>query len=122
MVAQSWPHSGNTELTYVGEGRGAYNKEVVTSAGGWRLRPISYLCCLLVPLLFFLTWWLWPRPQPAQNPDALDVPEKPMVDCYTDYENGMWRETWGADHAAWCCAEMGRGCPLHEEVVEASWW
>ena len=106
-------NSGNTEITYVGEGRGAYNKEVVTNNGGWRLRPMWYLCgCFLCFLpLFFITFWFWPRPVPSR-----DVPDKPLVDCYTGYYNGMWRETWDVDHAAWCCAEMGRGCPAHDEV------
>lgn len=106
-------YQSNTEITYVGEGRGAYNKEVVTNTGGWRLRPMWYLCgCFLCFLpLFFITFWFWPRPVPSR-----DVPEKPLVDCYTGYYNGMWRETWDVDHAAWCCAEMGRGCPAHDEV------
>eukprot|EP00435_Cladocopium_sp_Y103_P065540 s608_g27.t1 len=68
-----------------------------------------FLCCLLIPLLIFLCIWLWPRNTPAQD----DI--QPVLDCETHYQNGLWQKYWDADHAALCCAKMGRGCPMHDE-------
>lgn len=39
-------YQGHSEITYVGEGKGVYNKEVI-SRGGWRIRPCVRLDFIL---------------------------------------------------------------------------
>lgn len=79
--------------------------KVKTTYTGYQLRP-WVPCCILLPFLGLLAYFLWPRPaaMPAKSP---------MPDCTTDYDN--WQVMWSADRAAWCCSNQGRGCPPHRE-------
>jgi len=61
--------------SYVGQGAGAYVKEVSTTSYGWKLRPccIATLCLLLLlPLLWLLL------PQPSGQTESVPVPD-PVV-------------------------------------------
>eukprot|EP00438_Fugacium_kawagutii_P001546 Skav214191 [mRNA] locus=scaffold3641:106935:108103:+ [translate_table: standard] len=108
---------GSTEITYVGDGKGAYSKEVVTEYTGYRVRPWCWGLLLLIPLLFFLFYWLYPR---ADRGQADVEPPKPLHDCFTGYQN--WQQLWSEDHAAFCCAQYGRGCQeYHYEYEYVAW-
>ncbi|CAK9025284.1 unnamed protein product [Durusdinium trenchii] len=88
----------NTTVEYVGAGRGSYDKEVNVSYGAWRCRTCCLFLLLLLPILGFLIYWLWPRNTGFTEPH----------DCFSDYAN--WRNAWNQEKASYCCAQHGKGC------------
>jgi len=108
---------------FVGEGHGSFEREVVTTYYGWKLRKccIGILVLALIPLVLYLMllmanpatiypvftgidkYWKVGGGTPAPTP----VPTFPKTsEPYNCFQGGLWTIA----RKDWCCKNHGRGC------------
>jgi len=121
------PSYADGGLTYVGQGRGAYDmvsniqyvgpggsydREKLVTPTGWRCR---WWCLLLLFILLIggvvaLVFLLLPQSNDV-NQDVVQVSVSSSMpfDCEAGFWN--WQKGWSDPKKTWCCNHQDRGCP-----------
>jgi len=114
--------------TYVGSGRGSFDKEILHKHRGCRINPkwLSCFACTAACLgMAWLSWWMVQMMFNAMfgwiwnggGPDTTLAPAP--YDCEAGYDN--WQGFWSEEQQDYCCQAAGRACPTVPFDCEEGW-